>query len=139
MRTRYTLTRGVDPNAKLVADICDVVDDQAIEAIKRYMHDYGCANGLLFDEDVCVLLRDTFSELSPASICEERRIPTKLLLATLGSSNVGPLAVRVGCWLHLLAASWQMAVPTESEDAKELIYDVVPAAEGAAIHWSAAA
>jgi hypothetical protein len=140
MATRYTLSQGIDPKSTLVADICDRVDDRAIEGLKRFMYEYGCANGLLFDEDVCVLLRDTFSDMSPASIREERRIPTQVLLATLGSSNAGPLAVRVGRWLQLLATSWSAAVPTDSEDAQELIYDVVPAARGAAIHpWSAAA
>jgi hypothetical protein len=140
MATRYTLTQGIDPKSTLVADVCDRIDDRAIEGLKRFMHGYGCANGLLFDEEVCILLRDTFSEMSAASIQEERRIPTRVLLATLGASKVGPLAVRVGRWLHLLASSWQTAVPTDSTDAQELIYDVVPAATGAAIHpWSAAA
>ena len=140
MAMRYTLTQGVDPKSTLVADVCDRIDNQALEGLKRFMNEYGCANGLLFDEDVCILLRDTFSDMSPASIREERRIPTRMLLATLGSSNADPLAVRVGRWLQLLATSWQAAVPTDSEDAQELIYDVVPAATGAAIHpWSAAA
>lgn len=140
MATRYTLTQGIDPRSTLVADVCDRIDEAAIESLKRFMYEYGCANGLLFDEDVCLLMRDTFSDMSPASIREERRIPARLLLATLGSSNAGPLAVRVDRWLQLLASSWPAAVPTDSEDAKELIYDVVPAATGAAIHpWSAAA
>lgn len=140
MPTRYTLTQGIDPKSTLVADVSDRVDAGALEGLKRFMYEYGCANGLLFDEDVCVLMRDTFSDMSPASICEERRIPTRVLLSTLGSNNAGPLAVRVGRWLQLLASSWQVAVPTDSPDAQELIYNVVPAATGAAIHpWSAAA
>lgn len=137
---RYTLTQGIDPKSTLVVDVCGEINDRAIEGLKRFMHGYGCANGLLFDERVCVLLRDTFSDMSVASIQEERRIPTQVLLGTLGSSDAGPLAVRVGRWLQLLASSWQTAVPTDSSDAQELICDVVPAAAGAAIHpWSAAA
>ncbi len=140
MAMRYTLTQSVDPKSTLVADVCDRIDEPSLQALKRFMYEYGCANGLLFDHDECVLLRDTFSDMSAASIREERRIPTRVLLATLGLSNAGPLSVRVGRWLHLLATSWQTAVPTDSEDAKELIYDVVPAAAGAAIHpWSEAA
>jgi hypothetical protein len=91
-------------------------------------------------EDACLVLRDHFTELSPASIVEDRRIPTRVLLATLGGENVGTLDLRVGRWLDLLSRSWQAAVPTDSEDAQELLYDVVSAAGGAKIHpWSAAA
>jgi hypothetical protein len=140
MTTRYTLTQGIDPRSTLVADVCDRIDDQAIDALKQFMHGHGCANGLLFDEDVCILLRDRFTELSPASIVEERRIPTNVLLSTLGCENVGSLYVRVGRWLELLSRYWKDAVPKDSEDAQELLYDVVSAADGAKIHpWSAAA
>jgi hypothetical protein len=137
---RYTLTQGIDPRSTLVVDVCDRIDDQAIAGLKRFMHGYGCANGLLFDEDVCVVLRDTFSDISPTSIREERRIPTRLLLAMLGPGSAGSLAVRVGRWLEVLSKSWQAAVPRDSEEAQELLYDVVSAAAGATIHpWSAAA
>jgi len=140
MAMRYTLTQGIDPRSTLVVDTCDKVDDQAIEALKHFMHGYGCANGLLFDEDVCIVLRDTFTEMSPASIHEERRIPTPALLATLGPSSAHSLDVRVGRWLDLLSTSWQAAVPRDSDEAQELLYDVVSAAGGATIHpWSAAA
>lgn len=140
MAMRYTLTQGIDPKSTLVADVCERIDAHAIEGLKQFMYGYGCPNGLLFDEETCIVLRDTFSDMSPASIREERRIPTRVLLATLGSSNAGPLALRIGSWLQLLATSWPVAVPTDSEDAQELVYDVVPAAAGAAIHpWSAAA
>jgi hypothetical protein len=140
MALRYTLTQGIDPRSTLVADVCDRIDDQAVDALKRFMHDHGCANGLLFDEDVCILLRDEFTELSPASIVEERRIPTRVLLGTLGRHNVGSLYVRVGHWLELLSKYWQDAVPKDSDDAQELLDDVVSAADGAKIHpWSAAA
>jgi hypothetical protein len=140
MAMRYTLTQGIDPQSTLVADVCDRIDDLAIDRLKVFMFGYGCANGLLFDEDVCIVLRDAFTDMSPASIREERRIPTRVLLTTLGSSNAGPLSVRVERWLQLLAGSWQAAVPSDSDDAQELLYDVVSAATGAAIHpWYTAA
>jgi hypothetical protein len=140
MTMRYTLTQGLDPRSTLVVDTCDRIDDQAIEALKRFMHGYGCANGLLFDENECVVLRDAFTDLSQASIREERRIPTLTLLATLGPSGARSLDVRVGRWLELLSTSWQDAIPKDSDDAQELLYDVASAAGGATIHpWSAAA
>ena len=140
MTMRYTLSQGFDHQSTLVADVCATVDDQALEKLKRFMYEYGCASGLLFDEEVCLLLRDTFSEVGPASVIEERRIPTRVLLETLGPSNTGPLEVRVGRWLEILTTSWRAAIPATSEDALELIDDVVPAATGAVIHpWSAAA
>lgn len=140
MAMRYTLTQGIDPRSTLVADVCDRIDDQALDGLKRFMFGYGCANGLLFDEEVCIVLRDRYTELSPASITEERRIPTPVLFTTLGSENVGSLYVRVGHWLDLLSRYWKDAVPKDSEDAQELLYDVVSAADGAKIHpWSAAA
>src|SRR5580698_1579548 len=70
MKMRYTFTKGIDPRSTLVVDVCDRVDDQAVLAVKDFMYGYGCANGLLFDEEVCVLLRDHFTELSPASVVE---------------------------------------------------------------------
>jgi hypothetical protein len=84
--------------------------------------------------------RDDFTELSPASVVEDRRIPTGVLLGTLGRENVGPLDVRVERWLDVLTRYWQAVVPKDSEDAQELLYDVVSAADGAQIHpWSTAA
>lgn len=140
MATRYTLAQGGDPKSTLVVDVCDKIDASALAGLKRFMYEEGCANGLIFDENECVLLRDTFTEMSPASVLEERRIPTHALLTTLGKADVGPLAARVGRWLRLLTTSWQAAVPADSPDAQELIYDVVPAAAGATIHaWVAAA
>jgi hypothetical protein len=63
--------------------------------------------------------------------------------ATLDRENVGSLYVRVGRWIELLSRHWKDAVPKDSEDAQELLYDVVSAtvrADGAKIHpWSAAA
>lgn len=134
MATRYRLTQGVDLALTLVADVCEKIDAKALEGLKRFMYEDGCASGLLFDEEVCVLLRDTFRDASVGSILEERRIPTSVLLATLGAGNAGPLVDRVGLWLKTLATSWRAAVPADSPDAQELIDDVVPAAVGAAIH-----
>lgn len=139
MTTRFTLTRGEDPRSTLVVDVCDRINDEAIATVRHFMFGYGCASGLVFDETTCVLLRDTFSEMGESSIQEDRRIPTPALLATLGADNVGPLDVRVGRWLELLAASWQAAVPKDPAEAQDLLYDVVSAATGAAIHrWLAA-
>lgn len=104
------------------------------------MYENRCASGLLFDEKECVVLRDSFNEMSVASILEEVRIPTGALLSTLGAHNAGSLDVRVGRWLELLAHSWHAAIPLDNERAQELVYDVVPAASGATVHpWNAAA
>lgn len=139
MATRFTLTQGNDPRSTLVVDVCDRIDDEAIGRLRRFMIGYGCSSGLLLDETTCVLFRDTFSEMSEASIEEDCRIPTSALLGTLGAQNTGPLDVRVGRWLELLVASWQAAIPMQPTEAQDLLYDVVPAATGAHIHrWLAA-
>jgi hypothetical protein len=140
MAIRYTLSQGGDPKSTLVVDVCAKVDDHAINAAKKCMYEYGCASGLIFDDSECVLLRDTFTDMSPESISEEKRLSTPLLMAQLGAQNVGSLDIRVFQWLQLLSASWLAAIPRDSKDAQELMYDVVPAATGAKIHpWSEAA
>ena len=63
--------------------------------------------------------------------------------ATIGQQGrtAGPtLQDRALRCVELLSRYWQAAVPKDSEDAQELLYDVVSAADGAKIHpWSAAA
>lgn len=140
MAIRYTLSQGSDPKPTLVVDVCAKVDERAVQAVKKFMYEYGCASGLVFDESECVIFRDTYTDMSPASISEEKRILTSELLTQLGAQNVGSLDIRVLRWLQLLTASWLAAIPKDSKDAQELMYDVVPAAAGAQIHpWSEAA
>lgn len=137
---RYTLSQGDDPRSTLVVDTCVRIDEQALAELRRFMFEYSCSSGLLFDDSECVVLRDVFDDMSAASVHEDARIPTQDLLATLGPHNVGSLDVRVGQWLRLLTASWRSAVPTEPASAQELVYDVAPAASGATIHaWAVAA
>lgn len=137
---RYTLSQPGDPRTTLVVDTVASVEPQAIEALKTFMFESGCTSGLLFDETVCVLLRDRLEDLSVSSVHEEVRIPTAALLGTLGARNQGSLDLRVGRWLELLSSTWRAAVPVDSVPAQELIYDVVSAATGALVHpWSAAA
>lgn len=137
---RFTLSRHVDPRPTLVVDVYETMEESAILKLKTFMYEYGCASGLIFDADQCLLFRDTFSEASTAAIQEEDCISAPALLATVGTRPGDTTASRVARWLQLLASSWPAAIPPDLNAAQSLLYDVVPAAAESTIHpWGAAA
>jgi hypothetical protein len=137
---RYTFTQGQDPRSTLVVDTCETIDDATISRFKHFLHEDGCANGLLFDRQRSVILRDTFTALSAESFEAKEGPSTDELLATLGIHDNGSLDHRVATWLRLLSDRWEWAIPKDSKPAAELLYDIVPATAGATMHmWASAA
>lgn len=137
---RYTFTQGQDPRSTLVVDTCDQIDEPTIKQLKQFLYENGCANGILFDLERSVILRDTFTDMSAESFEAKEGPSTEELLATLGIHNIGSLGHRVATWLSLLSSRWDSAIPKDSKLAAELLYDIVPAAAGANMHvWATAA
>jgi hypothetical protein len=97
----------------------------------------GCPNGLLFDADECVILRDTYSSLDVDSLEEDGRVATDRLLARVPSPGRS-LDERVLEWLRSMAASWDTALPLDGDVAAPFITDIVPAVSGSRIREVAA-
>lgn len=135
--SRWTYTRGVlfsvnrppDPRPALVVQTTARIDAQAIEQLKQRMLGWGCPNGLLFDQNECVILRDTYSSLDLTSLQEDGRVRTDPLLARVPDAG-RTLEQRVLDWLRSMAASWNSALPLEGEVAAPFITDIVPAVSG---------
>jgi hypothetical protein len=89
----------------------------------------GCPNGLLFDSNECVILRDTYSSLEVGSLEEDGRVPTDQLLARLPARGRA-LEQRVFEWLRAMAASWNSTLPLDGAVAAPFITDIVPAVSG---------
>jgi hypothetical protein len=114
----------------LVVQTAIDADPLAVEALSRTMYGLGCPNGLLFDERVCVILRDHFSSMQADSIQVDQRLSTN---AVLPVGTQGSLEARVERWLHQLARQWSSALPDEPEIASAFIPDIVSAASGSLV------
>lgn len=128
---RFLVTHPPDPRPALVAETVGRVDDAAIARLKDTLHRLGCPNGLVFDEDVCVILRDTYASMEASSLVEDGRVPTVGVLARVAKGRT--LEQRVHDWLRSMAASWNDALPSEQNVAAPFIADVVPAVSGSSI------
>lgn len=127
---RYVLRHPDDTRPSLLVHTSTVADDAAVERLKRDMHGVGCANGISFTPDECVILRDSFSSMDAASIHVEARLPTEKVLASIGR-RVGELFdAQVERWLRRMTESWQSAIPADDAVASEFFQDIVPAASG---------
>lgn len=147
---RFTISQGIDPRSTMIVETMDGLSDKvgdadgqrlraAIEGIRAFMADSRCPIGLIFTEDECVVLRDTYSSMDPVESIKNSHIATAELLEVLGPPR-GPLSHRVERWLELLTRYWPDAVPTSSGAAEQLIYAMVPAvAEGTVHPWASAA
>ena len=92
----------------------------------------GCPNGLLFDPDECLILRDTYSSLEVDSLEEDGRVATDRLLARVRAPG-RTIDQRVLDWLQSMAASWNTALPLDGDVAAPFITDIVPAVSGSYI------
>jgi hypothetical protein len=106
------------------------IDEDAIEQLKQRMLGFGCPNGLLFDDDECLVLRDTYSSLEVDSLEVESRVPTDRLLARVRGGSGRTIDQRVLDWLQSMAASWDSTLPLDGEVAASFITDIVPAISG---------
>ena len=89
----------------------------------------GCPNGLLFDANECVIIRDTYTSLEPASLEEDGRVATDPLLTRVPAAQRS-LNQRVLDWLRSMAAGWNAALPMDGAIAAPFITDIVPAVSG---------
>lgn len=106
-------------------------DPKLEAALKTALSRLGCPNGLIFDAEVCVILRDTFASLEASSLEEDGRIRTDRVLARVPRGL--PLDQRVLDWLRAMAGSWSDELPVEQDDAAPFITDIVPAVSGSSI------
>lgn len=128
-RRRYLLTPPGDTRPSLIVELCPKIDDNVLQEARDVMFGRGCANGLVLDENECVILRDSFMSMDASSIeVEPSRLNTRLLLG----ETEGPLEQRLERWMNALATNWHEAVPREPW-AAPLIMDVVPAASGSLV------
>lgn len=128
----FLVTHPPDPRPTLVAETTARIDAEAIDRLKQRMLGFGCPNGLLFDEEECLIVRDTYRSLDIDSIEEEGRIPNARLLARVRGPG-RTIDQRVLDWLQSMAASWNTALPLDNDIAAPFITDIVPAVSGSHI------
>jgi hypothetical protein len=128
----FLITHPPDPRPALVVETTARIDADAIDRLKQRMLGFGCPNGLLFDEDECLILHDTYSSLDVDSLEEEGRVPLDRLLARVRGPG-RTIDQRVLDWLQSMAASWNTALPLDGDVAAPFITDIVPAVSGSHI------
>jgi hypothetical protein len=129
---RFLVTHPSETRPSLLVHTCAAVNEAEVNRMRDAMFGLGCANGLLFDREQCVLLRDTFSSRAPASILAEGApLRTDDVLANAGS---GSLDARVTRWLEMLSTNWNSALPIDGAIAAPFLADVVPAASGSTVY-----
>jgi hypothetical protein len=121
-----------DPRPALVVETTARIDAGVIDRLKQRMLGLGCPNGLLFDPDECLILRDTYSSLEVDSLEEDGRVATDRLLARVRAPG-RTIDQRVLDWLQSMAASWNTALPLDGDVAAPFITDIVPAVSGSYI------
>jgi len=129
----FQVTHPPDPRPVLVVETTAHIDEGVIEGLKQRMLGMGCSNGLLFDADECLILRDTYTSLEVDSLQVDARVSTARLLARMPGPDV-PMDQRVLHWLHSMAASWDTALPPDPDVTAHFITDIVPAVSGSDIH-----
>jgi hypothetical protein len=128
---RFLVTHPPDPRPALVVETVSLVDEETLASFKELLLRLGCPNGLVFDQNDCVIVRDTYATLDVASLEEDARVATDRLLARV--ANGRGLEQRVLDWLRSMAASWNEALPIEQDVAAPFITDIVPAVSGSSI------
>lgn len=126
------VTHPPDPRPALVVETLEHIDTLAVERLKQRMFGLGCPNGLLFDADDCVIVRDTYTSLGADSLKEDGRVPTRQLLSLVRAPG-RTLEERVLDWLRSMASSWNSALPLDGDVAAPFITDIVPAVSGSSI------
>jgi hypothetical protein len=111
----------------LLVEVVDEADPGVLSRVRAAMFSTGSANALVIDPQKVHVLRDTFKDMTEASIEEEATLETKRLLG-----REGDLGVRVRRWLESMSSNWSEILPREEWTAS-LFYDIVPAASGSVI------
>lgn len=117
----------------LIVVACPKADESTQALLRRELYGRGCPNGLLFDASVCIVFCDTFELLGAEAVKVTAILKTTDVLALVADA---PWKERVQQWIELLATSWQHAISPDVVGVRALLYDVMPAAVGADIHFS---
>jgi hypothetical protein len=125
----FLVTHPSDPRPALVVETIARIDAAAVDSLKQRMLGLGCPNGLLFDANECVILRDSYSSLDVDSLVEEGRVLTDRLLAKVPAAG-HLMDRRVFDWLRSMATRWDTALPVDGDVAVPFITDIVPALSG---------
>lgn len=128
----FLVTHPPDPRPALVVETTARIDVAAVDRLKQRMLGLGCPNGLLFDANECLILRDTYSSLEVDSLTDDGRVSTDRLLARVRASG-RTIDQRVLDWLRSMAASWNTALPVDGDVSASFITDIVPAVSGSHI------
>lgn len=130
MRFYLTPPGGFRPT--LVVETREVVDDTAIAELSADLYGLSCPNGILFDEERCVILRDTFASMDESSVKVDGELATKDVLGRLATDGMRTrsLGERVKQWLDILSTNWDQALPLEPTVVEQFLTDIVPAASG---------
>ncbi len=135
---RFFLMRSSETRPSLVVDTCAQINDGEIARFREELFNLGCANGLLFDPERCMILRESYSSLSADSIVvTDSGISTTDVLSAIGQPTAS-LEGRVERWLEILAMNWDSALPAEPAMAAPFLADIVPAASGSEVRALAA-
>src|SRR5664280_1784893 len=127
---RFLLVPPNNTRPSLIVETHEQVTELEEQRLSADMYKISCANGILFDNTNCVVLRDALDDMGPQSVRVDLRLQTSAVLSLVRGSSLNE---RVQTWLSLLSVSWNHAIPTD-EAVASLIYDVVPAAAGTSIH-----
>ncbi|HRI65314.1 MAG TPA: hypothetical protein PK156_13790 [Polyangium sp.] len=128
-RRRYLLSPPGETRPSLIVELCPQVNETVLQEVRDVMFGRGCANGLVVDDEQCVILRDSFMSMDATSIEED---PNKLETHRLLGDSPDSLEYRLERWMNALVTNWHEAVPPEPW-AAPLIMDVVPAASGSLV------
>lgn len=126
---RFFLTPPTLTRPSLIVETHTKITPGIEERLRLEMFGLSCANGMLLDNETCLVLRDSFTSMRPESVRVDLNLRTEDVLGTVQGRT---LDGKVQTWLELLSASWQRAIPPNQALA-ELVYDIVPAAVGTQI------
>jgi hypothetical protein len=133
---RFFLRHAPDPRPALVVQTCERADGDAVRAFCDLLFGLGCSEGLLFDQNECLLVHDSFASDAPSSLSVEARMATATVLEKLnrpGFSRYRSLDERVELWLDMLARRGSEALPDDPKAAEPLLVGVLTSAAEAVI------
>lgn len=132
----FTLSYPPDPAPSLIVQTCERADERTIKDFMRLLYGQRCAHGLLFDQEHCRIIRDTFTSLDTSSFEVEQVLSTTDVLSKLdrpGGPKPQRLDRRIEVWLEVLVLRWEDAIPDEPEIARYFYQDIVPASAQAIV------
>ena len=149
VRTDLTVFARDYPEARLILEIKSALssppqEDPAVKQVARYMWGANCHYGIIMTPTTTFILRDDFTAPGPESIRLTDEVSTAKLLSRvsrpMGEAPSAPQLERLrASGFERLAASYEDALPEDSEVVRALFPDIVGAvAEGRVVDEVAA-